>query len=68
LRKQIALAAMRSVCRLFCVAYVGNSTIPTAENIVLEPGKGRAAVEALMKSLKGDKAQSIIKSFGYELS
>jgi molybdate transport system substrate-binding protein len=36
--------------------------------VILEPGKGRAAVEALMKFLKGDKAKAIIKSFGYELS
>jgi molybdate transport system substrate-binding protein len=36
--------------------------------VVLEPGKGRAAVDALMKFLKGDKAKAIIKSFGYELS
>lgn len=35
--------------------------------VVLEPGKGKAAVEALMKYLKGDKAKAIIKSFGYEL-
>jgi ABC-type molybdate transport system substrate-binding protein len=58
---------MRSVCRIFCVAYVGNPTIPTAENIVLA-GAGQPAAEAFMKFLKGDKAQSIIKSFGYELS
>jgi molybdate transport system substrate-binding protein len=36
--------------------------------VVLEPGKGKAAVEALMKFLKGGKAKAIIKSFGYELS
>jgi len=36
--------------------------------VILEPGKGRAAAEALMKFLKGDKARAIIKSFGYELS
>jgi molybdate transport system substrate-binding protein len=35
--------------------------------IILEPGKGKAVVEALMKFLKGDKARAIIKSFGYEL-
>jgi molybdate transport system substrate-binding protein len=33
--------------------------------VILEPGKGRAAVESLMKFLKGDKAKAIIKSFGY---
>ena len=36
--------------------------------VVLEPGKGKAAVDALMKFLKGDKAKAIIKSFGYEWS
>ena len=36
--------------------------------VVLEPGKGRAAVAALVKFLKGDKARAIILSFGYELS
>ena len=36
--------------------------------VILTPGKGKAAVEALMKFLKGDKAKAIIKSFGYELS
>lgn len=36
--------------------------------VVLAPGKGRAAVDALMKYLKGEKAKAIIKSFGYELS
>ena len=35
--------------------------------VILEPGKGKAAVEALMKFLKGDKARAIIKSFGYDL-
>jgi molybdate transport system substrate-binding protein len=33
--------------------------------VILEPGKGKAPVEALMKFLKGDKAKAIIKSFGY---
>ena len=35
--------------------------------VVLTPGKGKPAVDALMKYLKGDKAKAIIKSFGYEL-
>jgi molybdate transport system substrate-binding protein len=35
--------------------------------VVLEPGKGKPAAEALMKFLKGDKARAIIKSFGYAL-
>ncbi len=38
------------------------------DGVVLEKGKGVAAVDALMKFLKGDKARAIIKSFGYELS
>ena len=33
--------------------------------VILEPGKGKPAVEALMKFLKGDKAKAIIKPFGY---
>jgi molybdate transport system substrate-binding protein len=35
--------------------------------VVLAPGKGKSAVEALVKFLKGDKAKAIIQSFGYEL-
>jgi molybdate transport system substrate-binding protein len=35
--------------------------------VILEPGKGKAAVDALIKFLKGDKAKAIIKSYGYEL-
>jgi hypothetical protein len=35
---------------------------------LLEPGKGKAAAEALMKFLKGDKAKTIIKSFGSVVS
>jgi molybdate transport system substrate-binding protein len=35
--------------------------------VILAPGKGKAAAEALMKFLKGDKAKAITKSFGYEL-
>lgn len=35
--------------------------------IILERGKGKPAVEALMKYLKGDKARAVIKSYGYEL-
>jgi molybdate transport system substrate-binding protein len=35
--------------------------------VILAPGKGKAAVEALMKFLKGDKAKAIIQSFGYAL-
>jgi molybdate transport system substrate-binding protein len=46
----------------------GNLYTPIRQDaVVLEPGKGRAAVDALMKYLKGDKAKAIIKSFGYEL-
>ena len=36
--------------------------------VILTPGKGKPAVDALMKYLKGDKARAIIKSFDYELS
>ena len=36
--------------------------------VILEKGRGKAAAEALMKFLKGDKAKAIIKSYGYELS
>ncbi len=35
--------------------------------VILQAGKGKPAVEALMKYFKGDKARAIIKSFGYEL-
>ena len=35
--------------------------------IVLDKGKGKAAVEALMKFLRGDSAAKIIKSYGYDL-
>ena len=35
--------------------------------VLLEKGKGKPAVEALLKYLKGDKATAVIKSFGYEL-
>ena len=34
--------------------------------VILEKGRGSAAVEALMKYLRGDKARAVIKSFGYE--
>jgi molybdate transport system substrate-binding protein len=36
--------------------------------VILEKGKGKPAADALMNYLKGDKAKTIIKSFGYELS
>ena len=35
--------------------------------VILDKGKGNPAAAALMKFLKGDKARSIIKSFGYDL-
>jgi molybdate transport system substrate-binding protein len=35
--------------------------------VILDKGRGKPAAEALMKYLKGEKARSIIKSFGYEL-
>ncbi len=36
--------------------------------VILEKGRGKAAAEALMQFLKGDKAKAIITSFGYEQS
>ena len=35
--------------------------------VILDKGKGKAAAEAWIKYLKGDKARAIIKSFGYEI-
>jgi molybdate transport system substrate-binding protein len=35
--------------------------------VLLAKGRGRPAAEALLKYLRGDKAQAIIKSFGYDL-
>jgi len=35
--------------------------------VILDKGKGKPAVEALMKYLKGDKARAVIKSYGYGL-
>lgn len=35
--------------------------------VVLEKGRDKPAVTALMEYLKGDEAQAIIKSFGYEI-
>jgi molybdate transport system substrate-binding protein len=35
--------------------------------VLLMPGKGKAAAEALLKFIKGEKAQAIIQSFGYAL-
>ncbi|QVL50375.1 MAG: molybdate ABC transporter substrate-binding protein [Thiocapsa sp.] len=35
--------------------------------VVLSPGKDKPAVAALMEYLKGDEAQAIITSFGYEI-
>ncbi len=34
--------------------------------VLLEKGKGRPAAEALLKYLRSDKAQAVIKSFGYD--
>ncbi len=36
--------------------------------VVLEKGKGKPAVDALLKYLKSDKAKAVIKGFGYGLS
>jgi len=35
--------------------------------VILDKGKGKAAAEALVQYLKGDRARAIIKSFGYDL-
>ncbi|MBK1680845.1 molybdate ABC transporter substrate-binding protein [Rhodocyclus tenuis] len=35
--------------------------------VILDKGKGKAAAEALVKYLKGDKAKAVIKSYGYAL-
>ena len=35
--------------------------------VLLQAGKGKAAAEALLKFLRGEKALSVIKSFGYGL-
>ncbi|WP_295400724.1 molybdate ABC transporter substrate-binding protein [uncultured Thiocystis sp.] len=35
--------------------------------VVLEPGKDKPAVVALMDYLKGERAQTIIRAFGYEI-
>ncbi|MBK5963243.1 molybdate ABC transporter substrate-binding protein [Thiocystis minor] len=35
--------------------------------VVLEPGRDKPAVAALMDYLKGERAQSIIRAFGYEI-
>jgi molybdate transport system substrate-binding protein len=35
--------------------------------VVLEKGKGKPAVEAFLAYLKGDKAKSVIRSYGYDL-
>ncbi len=35
--------------------------------VVLEKGKGKAAAEAFLAYLKGDKAKAVIRSYGYDL-
>lgn len=35
--------------------------------VILNNGKGKAAADAWMKYLKGDKARAVIKSYGYEI-
>jgi molybdate transport system substrate-binding protein len=35
--------------------------------VVLEKGKGKPAVEAFLKYMKGDKAKAVIRSYGYDL-
>jgi len=35
--------------------------------VILVPGRGKPATEALAKYLKGDKARAVIKAYGYDL-
>jgi molybdate transport system substrate-binding protein len=35
--------------------------------VILEKGKGKPAVDALIKYLKADKAKAVVKSYGYDL-
>lgn len=35
--------------------------------VMLEKGKGKPAVEAFLKYLRGDKAKAVIRSYGYDL-
>ena len=35
--------------------------------VILDKGRGKAAAEAWIKYLKGDKAKAVIKSYGYEI-
>jgi molybdate transport system substrate-binding protein len=35
--------------------------------VALEKGKGKPAVEALLKYMKGEKAKAVIRSYGYDL-
>jgi molybdate transport system substrate-binding protein len=35
--------------------------------VILASGKGKAAADALLKYLKGDKAKAVIKSYGYDI-
>lgn len=35
--------------------------------VALEKGRGKPAVEALLKYMKGDKAKAVIRSYGYQL-
>ncbi len=35
--------------------------------VLLNPGKGKPAAEALLKYLKGDAARAVILSYGYSL-
>ena len=35
--------------------------------VILEKGRGKSAVTALMNYLRGDKAREVIKSYGYEI-
>lgn len=46
----------------------GNLHQPIRQDaVILDKGKGKPAAEALMTYLKGDKARTVIKSYGYEI-
>lgn len=46
----------------------GNLYAPIRQDaVILSGGKGKAAAEALVKYLKGDKAKAVIKSYGYDI-
>jgi molybdate transport system substrate-binding protein len=50
------------------MACAGQPHAPIRQDaLLLLPGKGQAAAEALLKYLKSDKARAVIKAYGYDL-